>query len=348
MIKKVEHNKLIFLAINIVAFCAFLWINIRTPLSGDDLIYQTIYGTGVPITNLRDILQSQINHYQMWGGRSVVHFIDQAFLLLDKSWFNIANSIVFLLFVLLIYHYSLEKKVTNSFLVLEYVLLWVTIPNPIDTIVWQTSSVNYLWGSTFILLYLLPYYKSWEGLDVKSKSLSAVLQAIIMFICGVLCGWTIEAGAVMLLTFIFATLAYQIKNKKFIQGWEITGFIGSLIGFGILIFAPGNFKRANTVNQMTPDRTMLGELLFRIARETYYMLIHMWPLFVVLAILVIYGKRRKTGEAFGEMLFFLCIAFVGVYSMTASPAYAERVLITPIAFGMIAIGKMYNQIIFSA
>ena len=342
MIKKVEHNKLIFLAINIVAFCAFLWINIRTPLSGDDLIYQTIYGTGVPITNLRDILQSQINHYRMWGGRSVVHFIDQAFLLLDKSWFNVANSIVFLLFVLLIYHYSLEKKVSNSFLVLEYVLLWVTIPNPIDTIVWQTSSVNYLWGSTFILLYLLPYYKSWENLDVKSKSLSAVLQAIIMFICGVLCGWTIEAGAVMLLTFIFATLAYQIKNKKFIQRWEITGFIGSLVGFCILIFAPGNFNRANVVNQMTPDRSLFGEVFFRIARETYYMLIHMWPLFVVLTILVIYNIKRKTGKKFGKMLLFVCIAFVGVYTMTASPAYAERVLITPIAFTVIGIGNIYD------
>lgn len=344
MIKKVEHNKLIFLAINIVAFCAFLWINIRTPLSGDDLIYQTIYGTGVPITNLSDILQSQINHYRMWGGRSVVHFIDQAFLLVDKSWFNIANTVVFLLFVLLIYYYSLEKKVSNSFLLLEYILLWFTIPTPINTIVWQTSSVNYLWGSTFILLYLLPYYKSWERLDVKSKSLSAVLQAIIMFICGVLCGWTIEAGAVMLLTFIFAMLAYQIKNKKFIQGWEITGFIGSLIGFGILIFAPGNFKRANTVNQMTPDRTMLGELLFRIARETYYMLIHMWPLLVVLTILVVYNIKRKTGKTVGKMLLFVCIAFVGVYAMTASPAYAERVLITPIAFVIIGIGNVYNKI----
>lgn len=344
MIKKVDQSKIVFIVINMVQALVFLWLNIITPLSGDDLIYQTIYGTETRISSFHDIIQSQINHYRMWGGRSVVHFIDQAFLLLDKSWFNVANSIVFLLFVLLIYHYSLEKKVSNSFLVLEYVLLWVTIPNPIDTIVWQTSSVNYLWGSTFILLYLLPYYKSWERLDVKSKSLSAVLQAIIMFICGVLCGWTIEAGAVMLLTFIFATLAYQIKNKKFIQGWEITGFIGSLVGFCILIFAPGNYNRANVVNQMTPDRSLFGELLFRIARETYYMLIHMWPLLVVLTILVVYNIKRKTGKTVGKMLLFVCIAFVGVYAMTASPAYAERVLITPIAFVIIGIGNVYNKI----
>lgn len=172
-----------------------------------------------------------------------------------------------------------------------------------------------------------------------------VLQAIIMFICGVLCGWTIEAGAVMLLTFIFVTLAYQIKKKKLIQGWKITGFIGSLVGFCILIFAPGNFKRANTVNQMTPDRSLLGELFFRIVRETYYMLIHMWPLFVVLIILIIYSKKRKIENSLEKILFFLCIALVGVYAMTASPAYAERVLITPIAFVIISIGDAYNKIL---
>lgn len=342
MIKKVDQSKTVFIVINMVQSLVFLWLNIITPLSGDDLIYQTIYGTGTRIRSFHDIIQSQINHYRMWGGRSVVHFIDQAFMLVDKSWFNIANTIVFLLFALLIYYYSQEKKVSNSFLLLDYIFLWCTIPSPINTIVWQTSSVNYLWGSTFILLYLLPYYKSWEAPGVKSKSFSSLLQAIIMFIFGILCGWTIEAGAVMLMTFIFVTLIYQIKKKKFIHGWKITGFIGSLVEFCILIFAPGNFNRANVVNQMTPDRSLFGELFFRIARETYYMLIHMWPLFVVLTILVIYNIKRKTGKTFGKMLLFVCIAFVGVYAMTASPAYAERVLITPIAFTVIGIGNIYD------
>ena len=48
------------------------------------------------------------------------------------------------------------------------------------------------------------------------------------------------------------------------------------------------------------------------------MLIHMWPLFVVLIILIIYSKKRKIENSLEKILFFLCIALVGVYAMTAS------------------------------
>ena len=348
MINKMKSSKLIFFIINSMAFIIFLWINIKTPLLGDDFIYQKICGTEVRTTNLYDVLQSQINHYQMWGGRSVVHFIDQAFLLIDKGWFNVTNTVVFLLFAILIYYYSIGKKVSNIFLLSEYILLWCTIPCPVDTIVMQTDSVNYLWGSTLILLYLLPYFKLPECSGEKSNSIFSLLQTIIMFFCGVLCGWTIEAGAVMLLTSIFTILVYQIKKKKRIKAWEISGFIGTLVGFCIMILAPGNYKRADVVKQMTPDRSLLGEVFFRIARETYYMLINMWPLFAILVVLVIYGRKRKIEFSIEKILFFIGVAFVGVYAMTASPAYAVRVLVTPIAFVMIALGKMYDQVILSS
>ena len=71
----------------------------------------------------------------------------------------------------------------------------------------------------------------------------------------------------------------------------------------------------------------------------------MWPLFVVLIILIIYSKKRKIENSLEKILFFLCIALVGVYAMTASPAYAERVLITPIAFVIISIGDAYNKVL---
>lgn len=41
----------------------------------------------------------------------------------DKMYFNIANAVVFIVFVLLIYYMAMNKKVSNSFLILEYALL---------------------------------------------------------------------------------------------------------------------------------------------------------------------------------------------------------------------------------
>ena len=60
-------------------FTIFLWANVITPLSGDDLDYQYIFWTDRLVENVHDIVISQIRHWEIWGGRSVVHFIDQFF-----------------------------------------------------------------------------------------------------------------------------------------------------------------------------------------------------------------------------------------------------------------------------
>lgn len=349
---RLGENKVLFWVVNVIVFIAFLWLNIKMPLSADDLDYKKIFGTGEPIKTVSDIVQSQINHYQIWGGRSVVHFIDQLFLLYHKGWFNVANTIVYLGFALLIYRYGMMGRKSNAVLVLEYILLWIAIPKPIDTIVWQTSSMNYLWGSFFILLFIFPYYRLCLNRNPKAHgSVARFLMSIAAFLCGILCGWTIEAGGAMLLVSIVLIIGNQIYRKQKVYGWEISGLLGTLVGYALLILAPGNFRRANIVIQMNEQRGFLYEMAYRIARESYYMLLHMWPLFVCMLIMILLLKRNRkwkdTLKLVIEPLLIVGIALIGVYVMTASPAYAERVLVTPIAFTMVALGKLYAILINS-
>ena len=70
-------------------------------------------------------------------------------------------------------------------------------------------------------------------------------------------------------------------------------FFGAFTGFALLILALGNYARAEIVVNSTEQRGLLAELLFRVARETYYMLIHMWPRFLVLLVLFLFLKKRK-------------------------------------------------------
>lgn len=93
----------------------------------------------------------------------------------DKMYFNTANAVVFVVFVLLIYYMAMNKKVSNSFLILEYALLLCAIPHPMETIVWQTSSANYLWGSTLILAFLLPYYRKRSIASTFCNQLSSAI-----------------------------------------------------------------------------------------------------------------------------------------------------------------------------
>lgn len=352
MKQKIDQNKLLFVIINVIMFTIFLWANVITPLSGDDLDYQYIFWTDKRVENVQDVVTSQIRHWEIWGGRSVVHFIDQFFLMYDKMYFNIANAVVFIVFVLLIYYMAMNKKVSNSFLILEYALLLCAIPHPMETIVWQTSSANYLWGSTLILAFLLPYYHIAH--NKKKYENSFVVSAIkvsVAFLGGIVSGWTLEAGGAMLLLTLVMIVGYQVYKRETIYVWEIIGFVGALIGFAFMILAPGNFNRADIVLSEGEQRTLIAELFFRIARETFYMVKNMWILFIAMIILYVKSKKEKSNPnirmEYMKAALFIIVSLVGVYVMTASPAYAERVLVTPIAFAVVAIGILYNTAVYS-
>ena len=79
IIDKLEKSKIVFVLINVCVAGFFLLLNILTPLFGDDFMYQNILGTQNRVTSFEDIIQSQITHYNTWGGRFVVHVIDQFF-----------------------------------------------------------------------------------------------------------------------------------------------------------------------------------------------------------------------------------------------------------------------------
>lgn len=73
----------------------------------DDAIAYSFYipGSGedesfTPIATLRDIWESQINHYSNSNGRFVAHFIVQIFCgLLSKPWFAVINAFAWMALV---------------------------------------------------------------------------------------------------------------------------------------------------------------------------------------------------------------------------------------------------------
>ena len=78
--------------------------------------------------------------------------------------------------------------------------------------------------------------------------------------------------------------------------WEYSGFVGALIGYSVLIVAPGNYVRAAQVNLQNGHDNLLIELIYRIARETYYMLVNMNELiffFILFCIILFQGNKIK-------------------------------------------------------
>lgn len=343
-----EHSKWIFFLIHVMVFFYFLIINIEMPYSGDDIVYRYVYGTNREVSGIGDVAESMVTHYFTWGGRVVVHALLQLFLSGKKLVFDFVNAGMFLLFAFLIYRYILRRGISNSLMLGIYLMLWISLPGVGEAVLHKTNSCVYLWGTDILLLFFYPFYRKIGGESFGiANGMKKWLYAALMLPFGIIAGWTIEAGGAMVLFAIGCIGIYEFTHKKKICLWQITGFVGGCIGYAALVFAPGNYVRVSTVAARS---NILSELLYRLARETYYMLLDMWWLLGICIILLYYLNRnqKQTVKEWiynnAQELFFLTITLLGVYVMTLSSAYAERVLLSPIAFLVIAVGMLYRRI----
>ncbi len=223
-----------------VIFISMLLLNIFTPLIADDYNYSFNMETLERLKTLPDIINNQIWHYLNWGGRSVVHSLANLFLLYPKIIFSIANSFIYTLLVYLIYYHAkmalnLTKDIPLAIILINF-LLWFTLPTFGQTCLWLTGSCNYLWSMVLILLFLIPYQ--------KDNNKTSFMKILLMFILGVLAGWTNENTAFGLIIIILGLLLKQKYEKKQISLDKIWGLIGAISGFIIMIAAPGNYVRA--------------------------------------------------------------------------------------------------------
>ena len=115
-LKSIKGNKSTVLYWGYLAIIGviFYLMNLFTPLYCDDWHYQFKFGTLIPIQNIADIFESQYTHYFQMNGRFIPHFIAQFFDgIAGKSLFNIANTIIFLLFLHLLPKIITCKKENN-------------------------------------------------------------------------------------------------------------------------------------------------------------------------------------------------------------------------------------------
>ena len=122
----------------------------------DDAIAYSFYipGSGedesfTPIATLRDIWESQTNHYSNSNGRFVVHFIVQIFCgLLSKPWFAVINAFAWMALVFCITRFSNNAKDfrTSSLAAILAILLFFTLPFT------PPFQINYVWTACALLI----------------------------------------------------------------------------------------------------------------------------------------------------------------------------------------------------
>jgi len=282
-------------------FVGFFLLNSKMGYINDDYTYRFVFNNWripinpVRVSSLKDIYTGMYNHYMIWGGRIPVHVAVQFFLMFEKIFFNLCNSLMVVLLGMLIYFHANCNKRRNLFLfIFIFFLLWFFVPAANETMIFLTGSINYLWVSVFILLFLVPYRIQF----VRDESLKhALILSVLMIPAGILAGWSNEPGGGAAWLIATSFLLYRFKTKGNVPVWGISGLLSVTAGLLILILAPGYQKKAGNLYQAESifnyALSHFGETLENVFKQTFFSL---WPLLLILlgalAVLIYVVKRK--------------------------------------------------------
>lgn len=340
-----DKQKVLWMLAVLVCFSVILFLNILTPMIADDFAYLYVFGEREQVSSLSDLIRSQITHYHKWGGRSVVHFIAQGLLQMPRLLVDILNSLVYILFTFLIYKHIKGRSKENSpaLFILINLAVWFIIPMFGDTILWTTGSANYLWGTTIILAFMLPY-RLYEG-EKHSTSYRIIFSAIFVLF-GVIAGWTNEnsaAGMIVIILLFF--LYYKYKGKK-IPIQLIIPLIGVMIGYVMMIKAPGNFSRGGEAVSVS-----LYVLAYRLFTHTQNLFLDYGLLIMLYVALIIlynrFGNKSESSSPITLSVIYVLGGLAAIYAMIFSPQFPARAWFGIATFFIIALGMVLFRLNFA-
>lgn len=306
-------------------------LNVHTPLMMDDYDYSFSWYTGERLAGISDILASQVVHYQIWGGRSVVHFFAQLFLYLGKPFFNAANALMYLLLLMEIVYLGAKRKVRWDwrFVLIAHVLLFFATPFFGVVFLWLDGACNYLWGTVLALVPLLIAKSEREAGFFDAGVSRGWLALPLCF----LAGWTNENTACGVLAACFLLMLWDACRGRKVRAWRIAAFAAQMLGVAVMLLAPGNYARPSDPG----GRGLVMELIYRVVVVSYCALRYAGiPALAALVLFAAVYRRRKPITALWFSVLCIC-AFFSAYALVGSPQISDRAFTGVLALSIAAL-----------
>lgn len=275
----------------IAVFCLILILNFLAPYTADDFSFMEHSG-------YLDLWRREWNYWFTWSGRSVAGILVRHMVLLPKPVYDIIASGVYVLYLYLICLLAGRKASASDYLMIAG-LNFLLMPVFGQTVLWVSGACNYLFTAVLILLFLLL---------MQQPSKTNAARCTGLFLLGIVAGWTNEnTGGAM----IFLELC--LLGRDLLKSMDkACGFLGSLLGFGLLVLAPGNAVRAAQDVTVDLSRGHLYSLVhdlndaFHVIAQPQNQAI-LWIIAVVLFALCFQdSQRRKTMGSYMAAA-FLCV-----------------------------------------
>lgn len=297
----------------------FYLMNMYTPICGDDYLY-SFYLTPVAaksffegasigfeqkISSFTGVIFSQYNHYFYVNGRTIPHILEQSFAgLWGENCFNLINVFAFLLLNMLVIWISGKRNLTKfGYWVAVVFFIWFLLPCPVDLFLLMSGALNYTWSAVLCLAFLLVYTK------VRQMERVNWGVAFLLFLLGVISGWTHESLVIGISGALFIIYCVQY-NKRKPKSPEIALVAGFWLGTLLLCLSPAARGRASF------DHPSIW--------ETFLLIIGELRAFYVLLFLLVYTffreKRNNNNHTlrkffYDNQLYFYVILIELVFSL---------------------------------
>ena len=317
----------------ILVTLGIVWlVNDGVPFMMDDIWYSekliSNEASGIPITSFKDIIESQIWHYYNWGGRSITHGLLQILLQLGEKVVDVLNVIAVIVLAYVMYMMASISKSSEVSQAKRYGrIAWLTMgtfcamammiglnANWKMSMFWQAGAVNYLYITTFILLFLYCFLR-----ENPDRRLYGITLWIIPL--GIIAGWSNEnmGPTAWILSLLIILMRIYQKNKVYL--WMILGNAASLAGSVLVIIAPGNFVRSE---QAGNEYGLLWNLFLRCYSESKAALEYLFPTIFLLAVALVIGKGILNIEIGARNHLLMLGALLSWGAMVLSPHYPDR------------------------
>lgn len=287
-----------------------------TPFMRDDLWYATNLVTGEKVKSLGDIIESQIWHYFNWGGRSINHALLQAVLASGEVVADIFNILATFILGFVIFKTARAKN-PLMYLLCEALIVAFNA-SLFFSMLWESGSVNYLYSTSWILLYVLVILKE---MDFESKEVANAGKAEYFWIIplALIAGWSTEnMGPTCFVLTVGVIIFLAIKKKK-IPFYLYEGAFLTLVGSALLILAPGNFVRNQFVEKASLSDIIRGRIdTFLISSADYLLPSFLFAL-ILLIIQIYILKEIKPRD-----IALFSFAVIAQGAMFLSPTYPQR------------------------
>ncbi len=369
--KEKQKMGLFFLAVAVAGLLIFIF-NLLTPMMTGDLFYRK---TVSEASSLWELVLQEHEQYMTWSGRSVCHMLLRIFLSMDTPVFKVANSLAFVLLTLLVY-WNVEHRERYDLRVylLVNLLIWMFGVVFSQTVLWETGACNYLWGTTIILGFvtLYRYGLALTGLVAeeeqqaghvpgkekaggRAKGWKAAFAAAGMLAAGIPAGWCNEntSGGGILIVLLCLCMYLYGKQKEcgkklraYLHPWMITGLMGQLAGFVLMVLAPGNMQRAGVQEEEHSGWFAYVSRFQKITlalRDNFLILL---IIFVVLLIIVRYQKENlKIFCQYSKNALLWALAFLATcYALVMTPEPMPRAYFGAGIFLILAVVQLYVDV----